>query len=255
MQQDFLVIRGYDVKTIVFLAIVLVSGALAGTIHGVTNLVIVEPYLDEAIGIENQNLFASGEEKDTPQFWVEYDAYRDWQKGGQVLAGAILGTSIGALFGIVYALSRGTLPQGNDMKKTFVLAAIMWFSIYIIPFLKYPSNPPTVGDGETVVLRAILYLSFIAISGFGVVGFYQVYKRMEKNKKFVAFVGYAAFITIAFVLMPPNPDEITAPMDLVNGFRAMSVVAVSVFWISIAFILGVLWNKFRPDSEVRMERR
>ncbi|MDH3395086.1 MAG: CbtA family protein [Nitrosopumilus sp.] len=241
-------------KTIIFLAIVLVAGALAGTIHGVANLAIVEPYLDEAIGIENQNLFASGEEEDTPQFWLEYDAYRDWQKGGQVLAGAILGTSIGALFGIVYALSRKALPQGNDLKKTFVLAAVMWFSIYIIPFLKYPANPPTVGDGETVVLRAILYLSFIAISGFGVVGFYQVYKRMEKNKKIVAVAGYAAFIAVVFVLMPPNPDEITAPMDMVNGFRAMSVVAVSVFWVSLAFILGTLWNKFKPHSEAKLER-
>jgi len=241
-------------RTVIFLAIVLVSGALAGTIHGVANLAIVEPYLDTAIGIENQNLFASGEEEDTPEFWVEYDAYRDWQKSGQVLAGAILGTSMGALFGIVYALSRKALPAGSDLKKTFTLAATMWFTIYIIPFLKYPANPPTVGDGETVVLRAILYLSFIAISGFGVVGFYQLYKRMEKSKKFVAFAGYAAFIAITFVLMPPNPDEITAPMDLVNGFRAMSVVAVSVFWISLAFILGALWNKFKPDSETRMEK-
>ncbi len=72
-------------KTILFLAIVLFSSALAGTLHGAANLVFVESYLDEAIGIENRNLFATGEEKDTPAFWVEYDAYRDWQKSGQVL--------------------------------------------------------------------------------------------------------------------------------------------------------------------------
>ena len=176
-------------KTILFLAIVLFSGALAGTLHGVANLAIVEPFLDTAIGIENQNLFASGEEKDTPEFWVEYDAYRDWQKGGQVLAGAILGTSMGGLFGIVYVLSRNALPQGNDLKKSFTLAAIMWLTIYIIPFLKYPANPPTVGDPETVVLRSILFLSLIAISGFGAVAFYQVYKRLQ-SKKIAAFVGY-----------------------------------------------------------------
>lgn len=241
-------------RTALFVAIVLVSGALAGTVHGMANLAIVEPYLDEAIGIENQNLFASGEEEDTPEFWVEYDAYRDWQKGGQVLAGTILGTSIGSLFGIVYALSRKVLPKGNAMKKTFVLAAVMWFSTYIIPFLKYPANPPTVGDGETVVLRAILYLSFIAISGFGVVGFYQVYKRLEKNKKLLAVAGYAAFIGVVFALMPPNPDEITASMDLVNGFRIMSVVAVTIFWIALAFIFGAFWHRFKPDSETRLER-
>ena len=241
-------------KTIIFLSIVLVSGALAGTVHGIVNLAIVEPYLDEAIGIENRNLFASGEEEDTPQFWVEYDAYRDWQKGGQVLAGAILGTSIGALFGIVYALSRNSLKGKNDLQKTLVLAGIMWLTIYFIPFLKYPANPPTVGDGETVVLRAILYLSFIAISGLGAVGFYQLSKKIKFKSRIIPVVGYGVFMVIAFVLMPANPDEVNAPMDLVNGFRTMSVVAVSVFWVSIAVILGGLWHKFRPDFQTSMAK-
>ena len=237
-------------RTATFLAIVLVSGALAGTIHGMANLAIVEPYLDEAIGIENQNLFASGEEEDTPQFWVEYNSYRDWQKGGQVLAGAILGTSVGALFGIVYALSRNSLPGKTDLQKTLVLAGVMWLTIYFIPFLKYPANPPTVGDGETVVLRAILYLTFIAISGFGAVAFYQLSKHLKQNKKVLAIAGYALFIGLVFGLMPPNPDEVSAPMDLVNGFRAVSVVAVTVFWVSVAVILGVFWHKFRLDSQI-----
>ncbi|MCE2505347.1 MAG: CbtA family protein [Nitrosopumilaceae archaeon] len=240
-------------KTLLFILIVLISGALAGTVHGIVNLGIVEPYLDQAIGIENQNLFEAGEEEDTPQFWAEYSAYRDWQKGGQVLAGAILGTSIGALFGIVYAFSRQILPGNNDVKKTFLLAGIMWFTLYLIPFLKYPANPPTVGDGETVVLRAILYLSFIAISGFGAVGFYQVYKRLKQNIKVLTLVGYAIFIGGAFVLMPPNPDEVTAPMDLVNEFRIMSVLGVTVFWITAAVILGMLWHKLRPDSEISIK--
>jgi len=70
---------------------VLFSGFSAGIIHGLTNLTLVEPYLDEAIGIENQNLFASGEAQDDHTFWVEYNSYRNWQKGGQILAGGILG--------------------------------------------------------------------------------------------------------------------------------------------------------------------
>ncbi len=229
----------------------MVAGCFAGTIHGLVNLAIVEPYLDEAIGIENQILFASGEEEDTLQFQVEYESYRIWQKSGQVLAGAILGTSIGALFGIVFALSRKILPGEHHVKKALVLSGIMWLTIYLIPFLKYPANPPTVGDSDTVVLRAILYLSFIAISGFGAVGFYQLFKRLERRKRILTFVGYGAFISAAFLLMPENPDEVTAPMDLVNGFRATSVVAVSIFWISIGVILGALWQKYDPDKQIQ----
>ena len=46
-------------KTSIFIIIVLLSGAFAGFIHGTVNFAIVEPYLDQAIGIENQNLFDS----------------------------------------------------------------------------------------------------------------------------------------------------------------------------------------------------
>jgi len=232
-----------------FIAIVLVSGFVAGTIHGAVNLAIVEPYLDKAIGIENQNLFASGEAEDTPQFWVEYNSYRVWQKSGQLLAGGILGMSIGALFGIVFAYSKNSLPKGHTVKKTFVLAAIMWLTIFLIPFLKYPANPPTVGDADTVVLRQTLYLLFIAISGFSAVGFFVLYKKLQNKKKGFAFVGYAIFITAVFFIMPPSPDEVTAQMDLVNGFRTMSVVAVSTFWVAEAIILGALWQKYKTKLD------
>jgi len=236
-------------KAFLFIVIVLISGAFAGFIHGTVNFAIVEPYLDQAIGIENQNLFASGEEKDTPEFWVEYEGYRVWQKSGQILAGVILGTSVGALFGIVFALTRNSLPGNNNVKKALVLAGIMWFTMFLIPFLKYPANPPTVGDAETVVLRSILYLSFIAISGFGAVGFYKLSKKFQNKKKLVALIGYGVFISAVFFVMPENPDEITAPMDLVNEFRIMSFLGVSSFWISIGVILGFFWNRFSPHKE------
>ena len=205
-------------KSALFIAIVIISGALAGAIHGTVNFAIVEPYLDQAIGIENENLFASGEEEDNPQFWADYEEYRVWQKSGQVLAGMILGIAMGSLFGIVYALSRNSLPGKNDVTKAVILAAIMWLTIYLIPFLKYPANPPTVGDAETVVLRSILYISFIAISGFGALGFYKLSQKLQSDKKYLGILGYVIFIVIAFFVMPENPCEITAPMYLVKEF-------------------------------------
>ena len=50
--------------------------------------------------------------------------------------------------------------------------------------------------------------------------------------------------------MPANPDEVTAPMELVNEFRIMSVLGVTTFWVSVAVILGALWHKTRPDAEI-----
>lgn len=52
--------------------IMLVSGTFVW-FHDTVNFAIVAPYVDQAIVIENQNLFASGEAEDTPEFWVEYE--------------------------------------------------------------------------------------------------------------------------------------------------------------------------------------
>ena len=234
-------------KTCLFLVIVLLSGCFAGTIYGTLNLVIVEPYLDDAINIENQYLFSSGEAIDGPQFWVEYYEYRSWQKGGQVLAGAILGISIGSLFGIVYALSKKSLPSRNNIGKTLILAGLMWFTLFVIPFLKYPANPPTVGDGETVVLRGILYLALIAISGFLAIGFYQIFKRLKAKNRILPIIGYTALISLVFFVMPENPDEISTSMELVDGFRVVAFLTGTVFWFTLALFLGIFWQKTNPD--------
>ena len=237
-------------KILLFLVIVLVSGFSAGILHGFVNLGVVEPFLDWAIGIENQNLFASGEAQDTPQFWEEFNTYRIWQKQGEVLAGGILGLSMGALFGLVFAYSRHALPSQNHIKKALVLAGIMWFTIFFIPFLKYPANPPTVGDPGTIVLRTSLYVAFVALSGLGALGFSRIYKKIKNPVRKIAVpAGYAIYISIIFIIMPENPDELTAPTDLIYGFRIASAGTVTMFWILDAVILGVLWQKFQPHVE------
>jgi len=234
-------------KASLFLSIVLVSGFSAGLIHGLVNLVVVEPYLDTAIGIENQNRFLEGQVQDTPQFWDEFNKYRTWQKEGSILSGGILGLSTGALFGIVFAYSRNKLPGKHNVKKTLVLAGIMWFTLFFIPFLKYPANPPTVGDPNTIMLRSSLYIVFIALSGLGALGFAKLYTRLQ-NRKFLMPIGYAVYIITIFLVMPQNPDKIGVPLDLSNGFRVASLSTMTLYWIVNAIILGFLWQKFQPDA-------
>src|SRR5437867_5970618 len=94
-------------KTITFLAITLISGAIAGTILGAVNQIIVEPYVDRAIQLETENSEKSGEMINP----LEFAAYRVWQRGGEIAAGTILGLSLGSLFGIVFA-------YGRDRKST-----------------------------------------------------------------------------------------------------------------------------------------
>jgi hypothetical protein len=52
--------------------------------------------------------------------------------------------------------------------------------------------------------------------------------------------------------LPPNPDKITAPMDLVQGFRIASAFTMSIFWGLLAIILGSFWDKFKPHETTRI---
>jgi len=233
-------------KTLTFIAITLLSGAIAGTILATINIGVVEPYIDRAIDIENQNAIAAGEPVDP----LEYNNYRMWQKGGEIAAGTILGASIAALFGVVFAYSRGSLPGSNNKKKALILAGIMWFVLFLIPALKYPANPPAVGDPETIYYRQSLYIAYLAISGLSAVGLAFLYRKIGKAsvKKVIVPAVYAAVMIGAYLVMPPNPDAITAPIELVTGFRIASVLTMSMFWGVLAVILGSFWDKLKPHE-------
>jgi predicted cobalt transporter CbtA len=240
-------------KTIIFIAITLLAGAIAGTILGAINQVAVEPYIDHAVELEMQNANQSSQIINP----AEFTAYRLWQRGGEILAGTILGLSIGSLFGIVFAYIHSSVPGSNNKKKALILAGIMWFVLFLMPALKYPANPPAVGDPETIYYRQSLYVAFLAISGFSALGLAFLYRKMGalNIKKAIIPVAYAAIISGAYLAMPANPDPINAPMDLVMGFRITSAITISMFWGLLGVIFGTFWDKLNPSKTARISVR
>jgi len=240
-------------KTITFLAITLISGAIAGTILGVINQGIVEPYIERAIALENENAAKEGGEMIDP---IQFNNYRIWQKGGEIFAGTVYGTSLAALFGVVYAYARGSLPgaTNNNVRKALILAVIMWFVLFVVPALKYPGNPPAVGNPDTLLVRQTMYIAFLALSGFSALVLAYLYRKLGKNqsKKIIIPLTYAGIMIAAYIAMPPNPDPINAPMDLVIGFRIVSGLTVSMFWGIMAVIFGSFWNKFKPHETAKI---
>jgi predicted cobalt transporter CbtA len=238
-------------KAITFIAITLLAGAIAGTILGILNQAIVEPYIEQAIALENEKAAREEGEMVNP---VEFNNYRLWQRGGEIAAGTILGTSTAALFGIVFAYSRKSIPGSNNKKKALILAGIMWFVLFLIPALKYPANPPAVGDPETIYYRQSLYIAYLAISGLLALGLAFLYGKIDKVqvKKVIVPAMYAAVMTGTYLAMPPNPDAINAPMDLVTGFRMASGFTMSIFWGLLGIILGAFWDKTKPHETAKI---
>jgi len=238
-------------KTLTFICITLLSGAIAGTLLGLINQVVVEPYIDKAIGIQTQAAINAGQIVDP----MQQSNYRTWQKGGEIAAGTIYGISLSALFGVIFAYSRNSilLPGSNNKKKALVLAGIMFFVLFLIPTLKYPANPPGVGNPQTIYYREILYVGFIATSGFTALALALIHKRIGNNnpwsskKKLILLpVIYAIVLVTAYASFPPNPDKVTMPADLISNFRIAGAFTIGLFWWLLGITLGSFWDRFKP---------
>lgn len=229
------------------------SGTLAGISYASVGILVGGPYLEQAVEIENQIMFEAGEVEDTPEFRTEYNEYREWQRNGHLLAGIIYGISMGSLFGIVFALSRKYLPGRSHLTRSMFLAGIMCFSVYLLPAVKYPPNPPAAGDPETILLRTVLHLLLIAIIGLGAVGFFKLSRIIKPRstrltRACACIFGYAAFAAAVFVVMPASPDP--PPLiqaSLLDTFRASSMIGAGVFWTVAGAILGILWPRLVRD--------
>ena len=245
-------------KTVTFLAIILFSGATAGTLLGLLNQVVVEPYIDKAIGIQTQAAINGGGQVIDP---VQQSSYRMWQKEGEIAAGAIYGISLSALFGVIFVYSRNSilLPSSSNRMRALVLAGIMFFVLFLVPALKYPANPPGVGNPQTIYYRETLYVGFILTSGLTALGLSFIHRRFGNNitndknllssKKTVIIllpIIYASVMVTAYFSFPANPDKSIIPMDLITSFRVAGTFTIGVFWGLMGMILGSLWDKFQP---------
>ena len=90
---------------------------------------------------------------------------RTVQSGVGLLTGVVgVGAGIGAIFGVLFAFGNGRMDKLGPGATSTLLAFYALWSVYVIPALKYPANPPSVGEPETIQLRTGLYFLIMAIS-------------------------------------------------------------------------------------------
>lgn len=238
-------------KAFTFVAITLSSGVIAGIILAFLNLGIVEPTIDKAIALEVQKQVSSGENVNMS----ELIDYRYWQKGGAFAGGAIYGAGLASLFGVIFIFARNKLPGKNNKQKAIFLAALMWFVLFLMVALKYPANPPAVGDPDTIYYRETLYVGYIIISGFAALGMAVIWiKTKLKSKKIIIPLMYAAIMVTAYVVMPPNPDKIEISMELIQTFRILTAINIGIFWGILGIIFGSLWDKYLSREQIMTPR-
>src|SRR5919107_339573 len=109
-------------KSLTFILISVGSGALAGLILAGMNMLVVEPFVDKAIGLETAKAIEIRENVPCDD---EQNSYRIWQKSGSFVGGSVLGMAFGSLLGIVFMFCRKAIPFSNDIKRAIFLSFTM----------------------------------------------------------------------------------------------------------------------------------
>ncbi|MGI9034175.1 MAG: CbtA family protein [Acidimicrobiales bacterium] len=176
---------------------------------------------------------------------------RGTQQAGGAVAAIVGGVALGAIFAVAWvALRRHLRPAGSTptahWSAAVALAGIAFLTVNLVPFLKYPANPPGVGDPSTIGRRTGLYLLMLAWSVVTTAAAWLAARWMggrgwPNHLRLPAVAGiYATLVVIALAALPGSPDSVTAPATLVWHFRLTSLAGTAAFWAVCGTVFGWL---------------
>jgi predicted cobalt transporter CbtA len=130
-----------------------------------------------------------------------------------------------------------------------LLAAAGFVAIYLIPNLKYPANPASVGEPGTIGTRTALYFSMIAISIAAMIGAAALKGRLvprygDWNANLTAAACYLVVVVIAGLLLPVvNEVPAEFPAVVLWKFRIASMGSQLIMWATLGLLFGALTHR------------
>lgn len=194
-------------------------GALAGLIAGILGFVFAriwaEPVINKAIDYESGRddvLNALNQAAGRP---IEPDGPEIFSRSIQSTVGiatGIIGFSVamGMLVAVAYLVLHGRFSI-RPRTLAWCIAAFGFVGVYLLPFVKYPANPPAIGHDFTIHTRGMLYLTMVAVSlvllGLAVVAAHRLSARLGTGRAIlVAVVGFLVVYGIVLAVMPSLGD-------------------------------------------------
>lgn len=237
----------------------LMRGMLVGIVAGLLSFVFLkvvgEPQVDRAIAFETQRNEAEAKAAaddarvkgvTMPRDQAEEEIVsRPTQAGIGLLTGVgVYNVAFGGLFALAFALAYGRVGAADPRTTAALLAAMGFVAVYVVPNLKYPANPPSVGDPGTIGFRTGLYFSMIAISVLAMIAAGSLRLSVRDrlggwNAALVAGAFYVAAVLVAGLLLP-GVDEVPDlfPAVVLWRFRLASFGAQLIMWTSIGLLFG-----------------
>ncbi len=271
-------------------------GVLAGLVGGVLAFVFarvfVEPRISDAIAYEGARDAAqraldvaagSTVSEQAPEI-VSRTVQADVGLG---LASVAFGVAMGVLVAVGFAICQGRVGLLRPRTTALLVAGAGFVGFSLVPFLKYPANPPAIGHEDTIQQRGTCYLLMVAFSLLLLFAAVALGQRLRPRvgswtATLLAAGGFVVAIGVVMALLPStgelgnNPqlygDLATEtppplrdprgqivfpgfPADLLAEFRLSSIGAQLLLWTAIGVVFAPLAERLlqpaRPVADVR----
>jgi hypothetical protein len=170
---------------------------------------------------------------------------RGTQRTAGLLTGLVaMGVALGGLFALVFAWAYGRIGPYGARLTAALLALGAYLTIVVVPFTKYPANPPATGVPETIGSRTALFVAMISITLVAAVAASRIRRELITrlgawNAAIAAAAGFVALIAVAQLVLPAV-DETPAgfPPDVMWNFRLASLAISATLWAAIGLGFG-----------------
>lgn len=221
----------------------LIAGAAGGVASATVLLILGESRISDAIAIEQ-----------TANSTDHHEMFsRTVQVVGGVGAAVIAGLALGLVYALVFATVRHRLRWPSDAHRAVALAAAGFVILGLVPFLKYPANPPGIGDPDTIGRRTVAYILLLVIVVLAIVVSVNVMRTVRQRTAvtgvaWAAAAGSGVMVVVVACLVLPASDPIPArfPAQLLWEFRLVSLAALAAMWTAIGLVMASLCSR-EPD--------
>ena len=152
-------------------------------------------------------------------------------------------------------------PREVPGSAAAILAALSFITVYLVPFAKYPANPPSVGNPDTIGVRTELYFGMMVIAIVAMIAAVSLGRALLDrlgawNAWTVAGLGFFVLAAAAYLLLPAiNEVPEVFPATLLWQFRTVAFTLQLLLWGGIALLFGYFTERQFAAKPVLARRR